>query len=352
MEWREKFNSFNSWKGLLYADWYKAIVAGDFLPPIEASVDPIHACNLSCQHCNASRYMNGKKIDSTRMHELIDFFREWGVKAICFGGGGEPSLHPDLPAFLIMANSKAIKTSVATNGVIVPDPDAYSLCRWVGISVDAGTGATYKKLKGADKFETVLGNMRRIVRADRYCDVSYKFLISNVNQHEIYKACEIARDIGVRDFHARPMDGSHQGMRTPGKLYAGLNLDKIHEQFQACHELASKDFRVFTVEHKFTPDWKPQKNFSRCLAAPLVIQICADGWVYFCVDQRHQEKYRLCRATVDDIKAFWGSDRHVKMVHDTLTCGSCQNRCTFGPYCEQCERLFWNNDNPMCWEFT
>jgi len=43
-EWSKnnEFNSFNSWKGLLYADWYRAVVEGNFKPPVEASLDAMH----------------------------------------------------------------------------------------------------------------------------------------------------------------------------------------------------------------------------------------------------------------------------------------------------------------------
>jgi hypothetical protein len=45
-EWQSQWNSFNSMKGLMYAEWYRAILEwmegkrDKPLPPIEASVDP------------------------------------------------------------------------------------------------------------------------------------------------------------------------------------------------------------------------------------------------------------------------------------------------------------------------
>jgi len=124
MEWskQNEFNSFNSWKGLLYKDWYEAIAKKQFLPPIEASLDPIHQCNLQCQHCNANKYLS-QKLDMDRMPDkhlfkLIDFLGRWGVKAICFGGGGEPTLHSALGNALWRTKARGMESSVATNGTL------------------------------------------------------------------------------------------------------------------------------------------------------------------------------------------------------------------------------------------
>ena len=99
-EWSKKneFNSFNSWKGLLYAPWYQSIAdwkehkISAPIAPIEASLDPIHACNLQCEHCNAASYLLSdlkmKMMPDEHLSNLVDFLGIWGVKAVCFGGGG------------------------------------------------------------------------------------------------------------------------------------------------------------------------------------------------------------------------------------------------------------------------
>ena len=50
-EWANEFNSFNSWKGLLYQEWYKRITVwhksksgGVLIAPVEVSLDPINSC--------------------------------------------------------------------------------------------------------------------------------------------------------------------------------------------------------------------------------------------------------------------------------------------------------------------
>ena len=362
-EWskRNEFNSFNSWKGLLYADWYRAVIKGEFLPPVEASLDPIHQCNLLCEHCNAHRYLVDHSLKERRMPDdhlinLVQFLGKWGVKAICFGGGGEPTLHTKLAEAIQLTTLMGVEASIATNGTLFNDHliDALRLCRWVGISIDAATPETYMIGRNKDLFAVAVKNMTLLINEIRksasICDVAYKFLIFDYNQQEIYEACKLAKEIGARDFHVRPADFSHQGMGVKRKP-THYNIDLILEQFAQCHLLEDEHFRVFTVMHKFDDQLKPRKDFSQCYAAPLCIQLCADGKIYFCPDTRHKEEFLLGSHYPDPEKILemWGNARHKELVFGNSP-GVCQTRCTFAPYNRQCENLFTGND-PMCWRF-
>jgi MoaA/NifB/PqqE/SkfB family radical SAM enzyme len=362
-EWskQNEFNSFNSWKGLLYADWYKAIIRKNFLPPVEASLDPIHQCNLLCEHCNAHSYLTDKKLKQRRMPDdhlmnLVRFLGRWGVKAICFGGGGEPTLHTKLADAIKLTTKLGMEASVATNGTLFNEKllNALILCRWVGISIDAATPQTYKKGRKEDLFDTAISNMsslvKRIKKTKSNCDVAFKFLIFDYNQHEIYDACKLAKKTGVRDFHARPADFSHQGMGKKKKAIH-YDIDLILKQFEKCHLLENEKFRVFTVMHKFDEQFKPRKDFGKCYAAPLCIQLCADGNIYFCPDTRHKKEFLLGRhyPHPENILKIWGKNKHKKLVFGA-TPAVCDTRCTFAPYNKQCENLFTGKD-PMCWRF-
>ncbi len=274
-EWsnKNKFNSFNSWKGLLYAKWYRAIADKKFLPPVEAAISPIHTCNLHCQHCNSGKYMNYnttiERMEDSHLIWLIDFFVWWGVKGICFAGGGEPTLHTKLGDAIRRCAELGIASSILTNGVNLNENnlDAIRNCTWAGISIDASTRETFYKLKGVDIdiFDTVIRNIGKLARNPGKCKVAYKFLISSMNQYEIFDACQLAKELGVHDFHARPMDYHHEGMlpELDGKLF-GLDILEIEKQFNLCHELETDNFKVHTVTHKFNPDFTPNRDFSQC----------------------------------------------------------------------------------------
>jgi len=345
-------------KSLLYGDYFKAVLDKKFIHPIEASLDPIHQCNLLCEHCNAHRYLTDGNLKYNRMtnqhlFNLVKFLSKWGVKAVCFGGGGEPTLHTALPDALDLANVLKIETSVATNGTLFNDRLISSLtkCRWVGISIDSATPETYRIGRKKDLFNVAINNISKLVDQRSSCDIAYKFLIMPYNQHEIYQACKLARELGVRDFHARPADFRHQGMGEWKKTQNDYNCNLIRAQFDKCHDLETVDFRVFTVMHKFADDFTPSRDFNQCYATPLCIQLCADGNVYLCVDQRHQPEYLLGTHFPDpeNILKFWGGDNHQRLVFAN-TPKSCNTRCTFGFYNKVCEEVFMDKD-PFCKNF-
>jgi radical SAM protein with 4Fe4S-binding SPASM domain len=131
------------------------------------------------------------------------------------------------------------------------------------------------------------------------------------------------------------------------KTHNEYDVDFINEEFEKCHAIEDKGFRVFTVVHKFNKDFTPSRPFTQCYASPLVIQVCADGNIYLCPDTRFMDFYKLgSHKNVDDIEKAWNSDRHKELV-SKLACGNCKSRCTYAPYNEIAERLFINTDDPM-----
>jgi MoaA/NifB/PqqE/SkfB family radical SAM enzyme len=375
-EWSKKnnFNSFNSMKGLLYSHWYQAIAQWKEgarnapLPPIEVSLDPIHACNLMCEHCNAHRYLAESdkiseevRMDDQHLLRLVKFLGEWGVKAICFGGGGEPTLHTRLGDALELSKSLGVHNSIATNGTAFTDKlvkQSVETCRWIGVSVDACNSRTYEIGRKANKFDKTVENIEKLVaevkRTGAKCDVAFKFLIFSYNQAEIYDACVLAKKLGVKDFHARPADFRHQGLGEWQKKNGGYDLIAIQEQMERCHELESEDFRVFTVTHKFNDDFSPRRDFTGCYASPICIQLCANGKVYLCPDTRHMEHFELGEHSPDpwNILKLWGSTKHYDLVFSAESMKKCGSRCTFSPYNLQCEKLFIKDEDPFCWRFV
>ncbi|HRZ85370.1 MAG TPA: radical SAM protein [Candidatus Paceibacterota bacterium] len=373
-EWKDKYNSFNSDKGLTYfeshykpiAEWWEG---NNNLPaPIELSLDPAHVCNYQCGHCNAQRYLviNPDEVPTDRkimtkehLRNLIDFMSDWGVRGVCLGGGGEPLMNKnvwELPSYIA---KKGMKSSYATNGSLINEKIAEEMmnCRWVGVSLDSGTKEVFKKVHNIDMFDKVIKNLELIIRKKEETkskiDIAYKFLIRPDNWQDIYTACKLAKEIGVRDFHARPADLERKDYKSVIKL--NYDLDEIHDLFRKCHDLEKNDkFRVFTIMHKFDPEFKVKHGFSRCCSSPLMIQVCSNGGVYVCADHRLEERFKLCDhyPHIDKISELWGSEKHrdiLKSINVNKECG----RCTYGVYAIQCEKLAIENDepDPMCLDF-
>jgi MoaA/NifB/PqqE/SkfB family radical SAM enzyme len=368
-EWGDSYNSFNSQKGLTYFEQYQAIndwrigVRKSPLPPIEVSFDTIGACQLHCNHCNFGKYLGDKISRLTDEHiiNLTKFFGEWGVKGLCFGGGGESTLHTKIWDTLLLSTSLGMQNSFATNGINFNDETidvAVQNCRWIGVSIDSGNEKTYSVGRKVNYFNKATENIskmsKRAKELNTNCDVSYKFLIFDYNQTEIYEACKLAKSLGAKDFHARPADLRHQGMETWKEKQKFYDIELIYKQFEECHKLEDENFHVYTVVHKFNiEDFTPRRKFSQCFASPICLQICPDNNAYLCPDTRNLEFYKLGEHFPDpkQILNFWGSKKHYDLVFNE-GCKNCSSRCTFNPYNEQFENLFIKNFDPFCRAFV
>src|SRR5512147_334079 len=133
MEWNNenRFNSFNSWKGLTYARQYQQILRwmkGEtryLPPPIECNLDPIAECNNRCYFCVTQRYLVTKReevgpmriLPGEYMRNLVKFLARWGVKGLCISGGGEPSLHPEIASVIMAGVDAGMDVAFVTNAV-------------------------------------------------------------------------------------------------------------------------------------------------------------------------------------------------------------------------------------------
>ncbi len=373
-EWKPSnvYNSYNCvLKGMYYKEWYEAILKWrnthnpkDLLPPIEVSLDasPNGACSARCKWCNFDKYLEqGKTIPNEFLLEVINFTSDWGAKSFCVGGGGDSTLRSNLSEILYLIKDKKKQSAVVSNGILFNDKlidSMASCCRWIGVSVDCSNKETYKKYKGVDAFDRVINNIKKICKKvkelNTNCDVSFKFLVSNYNYNEVYEACKIAKDLGVKDFHVRGADLNHQGLGEKRNSSYQFPIKEILESYEKCHELETEDFRVFSPTHKFDNNFKPYKNFKQCYTMPLLLQCCPDGNIYSCVDQRMQKDYLLGSyyPNLENIFKFWGGEKHYNLVFGN-TPKICSTKCTFTSYNETCEKIFVEEEKDyMCKYFT
>lgn len=360
-EWTEPYNSFNSWKGLMYFQHYQGIVNEKLLPPVEASIDPTYVCNIDCVWCNSRRILHndeklGHKMSREHLLNLCTFLADWGVRGFCFAGGGDPTLHPDLWDALRLVKDKGRESSVITNGIAIQTPEqretAVTCTRWIGVSLDAGTRDTYATLKktSARKFDQIIENLRAMLdivkRTGARCEIAIKYLIHPTNQYEIIDACRLARDLGVHHFHARP--AASENIEGLGEVLH-FDMHAVNAQLAECMSMQTRAFKVFGVRHKFTETMNMKHGFSRCWAAPLTIQCGADGLVYNCVDWRGDARFVLGSHYPDprQILEFWGGEKHLRLMKE-VNVDKCP-RCTYGIYAQQIESAVLNDD--MCVNF-
>jgi len=76
-------------------------------------------CNLRCIGCRYGRdFMPGHQLSLDTVRDLLDDGREGGAEVVRLYGG-EPLLHPDLPAMVRHATALGVRPYVTTNGVLL-----------------------------------------------------------------------------------------------------------------------------------------------------------------------------------------------------------------------------------------
>jgi MoaA/NifB/PqqE/SkfB family radical SAM enzyme len=123
--------------------------------PIVAQIIPTRRCNLSCSYCN--EYDDGSDpVDTAEMFRRIDKLADLGATIIT-ASGGEPLLHPELPAIIGRVRSHGIMATLITNGYPITRTVVRDLNRagldYVQISIDNVTpdAASRKSLSLLDQ---------------------------------------------------------------------------------------------------------------------------------------------------------------------------------------------------------
>jgi MoaA/NifB/PqqE/SkfB family radical SAM enzyme len=364
-EWSNPWNPFNSAKVLLWKEHLDACAKEEYLPPVTVDIDPSNKCMFDCPHCNAYDMMqhSSENMSGDHMLKLVRFLASWRETtrhhtpmSACISGGGEPYMNKEMTTLLEAMYGNEMESGIITTGFPMTDKDidvAAITARWVGFSVDAATSETYNKIKGIrndNALKKVLENIKKLVKRVEHhkskCDVAFKYLLTPDNAFEVYDAIKLAKEIGVKDFHLRPAGWDNLSKVKDKPEYSVMDISKINYQIEQGMLLATKDFRVFGIRHKFNPDFSRKINFSRCWAIPLIPTFGADGNVHLCFDMRGREDLILCRHDPDpyELMRFWNTDKHREIIR-SVKVEDCP-RCTFGAYNEIVEKVII--DDSMC----
>jgi MoaA/NifB/PqqE/SkfB family radical SAM enzyme len=298
-------------------------------------------------------------IPASHLLKIADFVASWGVKSVHIFGGGEPLMNPGLCSFLLRLHENGLESGLITNGVFLNDETIETIlktCRWIGVSLDAGTNETFMKVKGTKNsqlFSFVLDKMKRLcderTRTKSNCSICAKYLMHPENVKDIAVAVQLAKELGVDDFQVRPAGWENVLNKDMIPFDFAPLLDEVNHQMQLAQEMESETFHVYGVWHKFTPNLNPKRKYSRCWASPLVLLFAVDGKCYPCGDRRGQDAYALCShyPDVEEVKKMWNSERH-KQIISSIKLNECP-RCVLGPCHEIIEKVFIKDQ--MCRNF-
>lgn len=314
-------------KKLADTDWSTGTTSG----PLVVELDTTEVCNLACPGCISEDLVSNKtSFSGERLLELGREFYEIGVKAVILIGGGEPLAHPKVGELIRYLGEHDIHIGITTNGYFI---DRYmdeiaEFSKWTRISMDAGTAATFDKLRpgkdGKSKFDHIVQNMIDLAKVKKGT-LGYSYLIRTEadgfgitsNIHEIYDAAKLAREIGCDYFEVKPSYSYTGGQNHALVKHPRERMEEARAEIERLNELERPGFRIvkaINLEDSLNcVDRKQEKSYHRCVVADLRTLVCPSG-VYVCPYWRGKDKFRIGNAHTQSIAEIWQSDRRREVM--------------------------------------
>ncbi len=302
--------------------------------PLVVELDTTEACDLACPGCISQDIMKTKnRFSDERLMEIGKEFYDAGVKAVVLIGGGEPLAHPVIGNLIEYFGNHDIHIGITTNGTFIRKHlDVIAkYASWTRVSMDAATDELFNKLRpsksGKSKFNFIVENMRMLAEI-KTGKLGFSYLIQTEadgygvvpNVHEIYKAAELARDIGCDYFEVKPSyqfrgDIEHALMKHKSEL-----MQQASSEIDRLDELETENFSILkaiNLEYSLNGVEKEQpKDYHTCPATELRTLVCPSG-AFVCPYWRGKEKMRIGELHKTTFSDMWNSDQR-KEVMDYL----------------------------------
>lgn len=289
-----------------YLDEVENIFEGRLQYPITCEIDPSNYCQNKCSWC-----INSKFLKDSRVHLNLGLYclllrelKKCGVKSITFTGGGEPTLNPVFGRMVREAISYEFEVGLVTNGIEISNYiGSLESFTFVRISLDAGFGETYHKIKGSEPyvFKKVLENIKELVKikADNNLRtaVGISFVACDKNMQDIERVRSLGDELGVSYVQVKPVISD--------------NVEKFNPNI-------SEGGKVFFTS-RYSSDKVTRKA---CHIAGLIGNVCANGKMYYCCIHRGEKNFLLGDLETESFSSIWEKRR--KFHPDISKCMSCR----------------------------
>ena len=137
--------------------------------PVYVRFKPTNICNHHCYYCaydsnSPSGVDRTLQLSREKVMETIDNFKEMGVRAVTFSGGGEPLIFPHIAEAMKKILDYSIDLSIITNGQSLNGEKAKLLAKakWVRISLDSSDAKIFSETRGVPEtwFDELVENIK------------------------------------------------------------------------------------------------------------------------------------------------------------------------------------------------
>ncbi|MDO8528370.1 MAG: radical SAM protein [Nanoarchaeota archaeon] len=326
-------------KIVLHPKKLKALKEGKIIAPIYIRFKPTNICNHRCSFCSydpetgdtdvRSLLNRTSEIPREKILEILKDFKEMGVKAITFSGGGEPLIYPYIEEAMKKTLEYGIGLSIITNGQALEGEKAkiLSQANWVRISANSCDSKTFSLIRKRPEswFYELEKNIREFAKIKRQgCEFGINFVVQLENASQVYDSVKYFRDLGVNHIKITPM------WNQDFKKYHEPIKETVLEQI----ERAKRDFHSdkFAVHDTYAGDFSgasvPQRCYQKCYIMQTVPVIGADCNVYFCHDKAYSETGILGSIKDKSFKELWFSPEAAGKFKNFNPEENCKHHCT------------------------
>lgn len=318
----------------------KSLREGKIMAPIYVRIKPTNKCNHRCFYCSydpdfeyilSERLKREDQIPEEKIMEILHDFKEIGVKAVTFSGGGEPLIYPHILEAMKKVLEYGIDLSIITNGQNLKGEIAEVLAqaKWVRISLDSINKETFKEIRRVSEslFDELINNLKNFVKIKNpKCEFGINFVVNDKNFNQVYDAAKFFKEIGVNHLKITP-------------LYTPRNFERYHNLFKenvinqikrAKEEFEDDSFSIFdTYENDFALTSIHKRAYTSCPIMQIVPVIGADSAVYFCHDKAYSNDGLLGSIKDKSFKDLWFSEESAEKFKTFNPQEKCKHHCTF-----------------------
>jgi radical SAM protein with 4Fe4S-binding SPASM domain len=302
---------------------HQLLISEDYWPaaknifPLYVEVSPVGACNHRCTFC-AVDYIGYKAVslDLMTYAARIAEMGSLGVKSVMMAGEGEPLLHKHINEMVDATLIAGVDVAFTTNGVLLHKLDTLHKCKWVKVSVNAGTQETYARVHRTKEkdWNAVWDNIRAAATRKGDCALGVQMVLLPENEHEAPLLQERCDEAGVDYLVLKPYS-QHKS-----------SLTHEYENFTPtlAYDTGKAIVRVESINTKEIP-------YDKCHATPyLWAYIMATGDVYSCSAYLLDDRFRLGNINESTFKDIWHGDRrhaNWEFVRNELDIHDCRVNC-------------------------
>jgi len=341
-----KNNKYSDYKILHFGEKIKSFKTETVSAPIYVRVKPINLCNHGCFFCIYSDGFRVKDKDNhiisgmhtdieekdtiptVKMFEILDDFKDMGVRAVTYSGGGEPLIHKDIVEIMQKTLDYNIDLSIITNGQRLNGDRAKVLAnaKWVRISMDYTNSEQMVDFRNVTKksFNIVLNNINDFSKIKKSsCDLSVNYIVHKDNFKGLYEFAKLLKESGVENIRFSPM-------WVPNFYeYHSEIEDEVENELTKASELIDDSFTLNTTYHiEKNSSHSTNRSYNRCFIMETIPVVGADLGIYTCHNKAYDNAGKVGTVANNRFKDMWFSDKTKRFFDNFNAKISCQHECS------------------------